>query len=70
MGTSLVTDEKWQQWANELVKLQNEYQDTASKVIYAKDFEDFDGTTGFNLPYRDDKIINKAYQLLRYKERM
>lgn len=69
LGESLVSDAKWQQWANELVQLQKDNPIAADKVIYAQDFKDFDGTTGYHLPYRMGSIPEKAHQLLDYKKR-
>ncbi len=68
-GASVVSDAKWQQWANELVKLQTTYPKEADKVIYSQDFKGFDGTTGHHLPYRSRTIVAKARQLLNYRER-
>ena len=69
LGDSIVSDAKWQQWSNELLQLQKDYPQIADKVIYAQDFKTFDGTTGYNLPYRSGRIVAKAVQLLKYKER-
>lgn len=63
---SLVSDAKWQEWAYELVELQKAHPDIASRVIFAEAFSDFDGSTGFHLPYRDEQIVNIACRLLMY----
>lgn len=62
---SIVSDYQWQEWANELVALQKEYPLIASRVDYHKAFENFDGTTGFDLPLRRPEIIRKAKWLLK-----
>lgn len=64
LDTNLVSDDKWASWAKELVELQTAYPDISSKVIFADAFKSFDGSTGFNLPYRDEQIVNIAYRLL------
>lgn len=63
MGDSIISDRKWQKWANELVSLQNK-----CKVIdwYDEEFDDWTGSTGMHLP-RDDWVVNKAVQLLRIR---
>lgn len=70
LGEELVSDAKWQQWANELVILQKDFPEESKKVIYSKEFEGFDGTTGYHLPYRMGKIPAKAHQLLDYAKNM
>lgn len=70
LDTNLVSDAKWSEWAAELVNLQSEYPDIADSVIFAKAFKDFDGSTGFDLPYRDEQIVNIACRLLRMHEHL
>lgn len=65
LDVNLVTDAKWAEWAKELAQLQASHPDIASRVIFAEAFKGFDGSTGFNLPYRDHQVINIAYRLLR-----
>lgn len=67
LDMSIVSDNKWAQWAKELVELQMAHPQVASKVIFAEAFKDFDGSTGFNLPYRDEQIVNIAYHLLKHE---
>lgn len=62
---SLVSDAMWSKWAQELVELQEAHPAIAEKVIFANAFKDFDGSSGFNLPYRDEQIVNIAYRLLK-----
>lgn len=66
-NTNLVTDEVWQGWANELVKLQKDYKELSKKSAFWRTMEDFDGSTGFHLA---DNVwgINKAQQLLNYRD--
>lgn len=65
LDINLISDHKWQEWAQELVQLQQENPNIASKVIFAEAFKDFDGSTGFNLPYTDEQIVKIAGRLLR-----
>ena len=64
LDTSIVSDHKWSEWAAELVQLQKQNPEIADKVIFAEAFKDFDGSTGFDLPFRDEQIVNIAYRLL------
>lgn len=63
-NTNLISDATWDRWAKELVKLQKDNPDIASKVIYAEAFKNFDGSSGFDLPYTDDLIVKNAMRLL------
>jgi hypothetical protein len=59
LDTEIISDDKWQEWANELAILlkenPNEYSDK-----YDEFFIDWDGTTGYNLPHRDPWVLGKA----------
>lgn len=65
LDISLVSDDKWSEWALELVNLQKANPDIAKTVIFANAFENFDGSTGFDLPYRDAQIVHIARRLLK-----
>lgn len=66
---NLVSDSTWSGWARELASLQKKYSSVASRVDYALEFQDFDGSTGFHLPTRNPEIMAKAQYLLKlYKE--
>jgi hypothetical protein len=63
MDESVVSDGKWQQWADELVELQKQ-----EKVIgfYDEVFAEWDGSTGMHLPH-DQWIIDRAKWLIKVK---
>lgn len=61
---SLVSDEQWQAWAEELKILQ---QIPCNISWYDVEFADWDGTTGMHLP-RDEWVERKATQLLKYRD--
>lgn len=67
MNNNLVSDHQWADWARELCELQEKYPEIAAECVYADDFVDFDGSTGFNLPLDDSWAINKASFLLKHK---
>ena len=66
LNQSIVPDVVWDKWAKELVQLQMDYPKIAKEVIWADAFEGFDGSTGFDLPIRDEWVMNKAKQLCKY----
>ena len=65
LDITLVSDATWAKWGQELVQLQTNHPDIASKVIFYEAFKSFDGSTGFNLPYTDTQVVNIAYRLLK-----
>ena len=70
LNESIVADSTWSAWARELTELQKQYPKVADRVDYAKEFKDFDGSTGFHLPTRNPEIMAKARYLLKIcKER-
>lgn len=63
LNGSTVSDKQWDTWAKELVNLQKQFPHIAEQVIWHSDFVDFDGTTGFNLPIKDEWVMKKAMQI-------
>lgn len=64
MDTSVVSDDKWQQWADELTKLQQQHPEECSIGFYDEEFADWDGSTGCHLP-RDAWVVDKSREVLR-----
>lgn len=63
-GSQLVSDAQWDKWAKHLVRLQAKYPDISATVDYAKEFKDFDGSSGYQLPYNEPEIRAVAERLL------
>lgn len=68
LNDNIITDQQWGEWALELEKLQQQYPEIAARCPMAKEFEDFDHSTGQNLPLDDPWAVNKAAQLLRIRD--
>lgn len=58
----IISDDLWQQWANELEKLQNQNPKCCKIKYYDDVFKDWDGTTGNHLP-RDRIVEGLAKQV-------
>jgi hypothetical protein len=63
LDTPMITDDKWQEWANELVGLQREHTDPIG--FFDDLFKDFDGSTGYHLT-KNEWARNVATRLLMY----
>lgn len=64
LDINIIDDNTWSKWGRELADLQKKYPEIAKQVTFAKEFEGFDGSTGCDLPYRDEQIVNIARKLL------
>lgn len=64
--SNIINDKQWDTWARELVKLQSDYPEIASKVAHADAFKDWDASTGAFLPLKDKSLVGRANCLLRY----
>lgn len=66
MNENLVSDSQWSKWAMELVELQSNHPDIAQKLPYAKDFANWDGSSGAFFDYSDKyNIVTTATHLLQ-----
>lgn len=66
LNENLISDSQWSSWAMELANLQSTYPDIAEKVIYAKDFAEWDGSSGAYLEFHNKpNIVATADLLLR-----
>jgi NAD-dependent DNA ligase len=60
----IISDDQWQEWANELELLQSNFPKLCKINYYDKEFADWDGTTGNHLP-RTVIVKGQAEQVLR-----
>ncbi|WP_368912370.1 DNA ligase LigA-related protein [Proteus mirabilis] len=67
LNDSIITDHDWDRIAYSLVALQTKYPQLVDKINYFdKEFADFDGSTGYNLPYRTSMIFGIAQRILNH----
>lgn len=67
MDDNIITDAQWSKWAIELEELQRVYPDIANQCPRAAEFENFDHSTGYNLPLDDIYAVSTAKRLLSMK---
>lgn len=63
MDDPIISDDQWQQWANELATMQNTYPNLTNIGFYDTIFHGWDGSTGMHLP-QDAWVRDKALRLL------
>lgn len=64
---NIIDDVTFDNWSKELVELSEQYPQEAQQAPLSKEFEGFDGSTGAFLPYKDERTISRATQLVRYE---
>ena len=62
LNHNVVSDKKWDQWAKELVRLQNDYPGVAEKIVWHEAFADWDGCSGAFLTLNDPWVVRKGLQ--------
>lgn len=63
MDTQLIDDHTYDKWSHELAELQRLHPEIAETCVYAEAFKNFDGSSGFDLPYHLPNIVAIAMQL-------
>ena len=63
LDNPIISDEKWQEWANELADMQKKYPNLCKINFYDEDFEGWDGSSGYYLS-RDAWVAEKAMKYL------
>lgn len=66
LNESIVTDEKWAQWALRLEALTKDNPKEAEFAFLHEEFKDFDHSTGYNLPLETPWAVKKALDLVEY----
>lgn len=65
--SAYIEDASFDKWCKELVELQAKYPVLSKECVYYEEFKEFDGSSGFDLPYNLPEIERKAMQLLSYR---
>ena len=70
LDENIVSDDKWQQWANELRDIQEQYPQCINIGFYDREFATWNGDSGAFLPLNDPYVVNKTQQVINqwYKE--
>lgn len=66
LNTNIIADYTFDLWSKELYNLMKDYPEIAKKSAYYEGFLEFDGSSGFDLPYTLPNIQAVGYRLLKY----
>ena len=66
----IVTDVKFDKWAKELHELQQNNPDLAKQVLFSKEFENYTPDTGYDLKYKQERVIKMAMSCFDSEELM
>ncbi|MDQ0976657.1 hypothetical protein QFZ31_006709 [Neobacillus niacini] len=65
LNESIISDHTFDQWSKELAKWIKENPDQFKMTVYYDGFKEFDGSSGYDLPYSIPDIQNTGYKLLK-----
>ncbi len=68
LDNPVISDDKWQEWANELTELQTKNPDCCIIKYFDRDFFDWNGSTGMHLP-KNDYVASRASYILKIHEK-
>jgi len=66
LDDNIVSDHRWQRWADELEQLQREYPDCCAIEFFDAEFANWTGATGNHLPHRHPWVFEKSRKILDY----
>jgi NAD-dependent DNA ligase len=69
LNDSVIPDYTFDLWSKELADLQTQFPHIAEQCDYHKEFEKFDGSSGFDLPIHDPRVIGQAVFVKRIAEK-
>jgi hypothetical protein len=64
LDETIVSDHRWQRWADELEKIQIDNPDKCEIGFFDYEFRNWDGATGNHLPHRHPWVFSKANYIL------
>ena len=69
LDTNIISDDKWQEWANELASLQQEHPDKCKIDFFDDDFKEWTGASGNFLPLDSQYAVSKGKILIEMNEK-
>jgi len=69
LNDNIIDDHTFDAWSNELVALQEKYPELAQQVELHEYFQDFDGSTGYDLPTHLPWVASTWEKIKRHHRR-
>lgn len=70
MNTNIISDHTFDKWSSELAMLLLKYPEESKQTVYYDEFKEFDGSSGYDLPYYYPNIQQIGLSLLhQHKKR-
>jgi NAD-dependent DNA ligase adenylation domain len=69
LNTNILPDHTYDLWCKELAAYMQQHPEIAVKSVYYEAFKNFDGSSGYDLPYGNPEIQNVGYRLLKLEKR-
>lgn len=63
---NIISDHDYDRWCYEIVGFREQLPHIFEQSVYKDAYENFDGSTGFDLPFKDHDVVDKAIRLLHY----
>lgn len=70
LNESIIEDWIFDRWSKDIVELRERYPDEFDKSVYADAYAEFDGSSGFDLPFALPEVQSQGYKMLDYHRKL
>jgi hypothetical protein len=67
LNENIIADHTFDKWSKELAQAIIDHPETFKQSVYAEGFKNFDGSSGYDLPFHLPEIQNAGYRLLNFR---
>ena len=65
LNENIISDHTFDKWSKELAQAIIDHPETFKQSVYADGFKNFDGSSGYDLPFHLPEIQNAGYKILK-----
>ncbi|PFW43756.1 DNA ligase LigA-related protein [Priestia megaterium] len=70
LNENIISDFIFDDWCKHLVELTNTFPKEAQAAAFHKEFEGFDGSSGYDLPFHYPEIQNAGHRILAHRDKV